>query len=117
MLSSLANALLLAVMLSFSHALLKWLSVQNAESHLQLLLRHWWILGLAIGIYVLIFLYYTYVLSYASISILYPVYTGLSILFVFLIGVVYFKEPYSGQHLLGCLLVVLGIFLMSGVRL
>lgn len=47
------------------------------------------------------------------ISILYPVYTGLSIVCVCFIGVYIFDEPFNSQHVIGGLLIVCGIILMS----
>lgn len=111
----LVNALFLASLLSFSHALLKWISIHKTQTHWQVLFQYWWIAGTAISIYVFIFFYYSYVLRSASISVLYPVYTGLSIVFVFVIGVFFFQEPWTWQHVAGCLLIIAGIFLVSGL--
>lgn len=113
---ALLNALFLAILLSFSHGLLKWVSTHGGEGHWQAIARHWWVLGGAMSVYVFIFFYYTYVLRQVSLNILYPVYTGLSIVLVFAMGVVMFKEPYSWQNVAGCILIIAGIFLVSGTR-
>ena len=115
LIKTLVNALFLSTLLSFSHGLLKWLSTQKTGGHLQTMIDYWWVVGGAICVYVFIFFYYAYVLRHISINILYPVYTGLSIVFVFSIGVLLFREPYNWQHMLGCFLIIIGIFLVSGI--
>ena len=112
----LLNAFFLAILLSFSHGLLKWLSTRAAGSYWQAALQYWWILGGAMGIYAFIFFYYAYILKYISISILYPVYTGLSIVLVSSMGVWFFNESWNWQHIAGCALIIAGIFMVSGIR-
>ncbi len=111
----LANALFLSLMLSFSHGLLKWISIQEGGSQIDVMFKFWWVLTTSIFIYVIIFFYYAYILRFASISILLPVYTGLSIIFVFIMGVWFFQEPWNWQHVAGCLLIIAGVFLVSGM--
>ncbi len=111
---ALLNAVLLASLLAFSHGLLKWLSQRQAHGYLQLLLEYWWVMGAAIGIYVFIFFYYAYVLRRVDLAVLYPAYTGLSIVLVFALGAWYFGEAVSAWQLLGCALIIGGIFLVSG---
>lgn len=109
------NGLFLALLLCFSHGLLKWISSRSSESYWQAALQYWWVMCGAISVYVFIFFYYAYILKYVSISILYPVYTGLSIVLVFTMGVFVFNEPYTWQHVAGCALIVAGVFLVSGM--
>lgn len=112
---ALFNALLLATLLTFSHGLLKWVSTHTNDSYLQTMLQYWWAMGLAISVYVFIFFYYAYILRSVDIAILYPVYTGLSIIFVFLMGIYFFNETASIWQLSGCILIISGILLVSGV--
>jgi len=114
LLPSLLNALLLASLLAFSHGLLKWVSSQQSESYLHSLTQYWWVIGLAIGIYVFIFFYYAYVLRTLAIGVLYPAYTGLSIVLVLLMGVWLFGENITLWQIAGCLLIICGIFLVTG---
>lgn len=107
-------ALFLASLLAFSHGLLRWIAAQKADGYLQLLTQYWWIVGVAIGIYVFIFFFYAYILRSIAISVLYPTYTGLSIIFVFLMGAWFFNESMNLWQLIGCFLIVCGIFLVSG---
>jgi len=113
-LTSVVNAIFLACLLTFSHGLLRWLSTQEAGSFVNCALQNWRVTGTAIAIYIFIFFYYAYILKFISISVLYPVYTGLSIIFVFLMGTFFFHEPYSMRHIIGCVLIIAGIYLVSG---
>ena len=112
---ALSNALLLATLLTLSHGLLKWVASHTSKNYIQTLLEYWWVIGLAISVYVFIFFYYAYVLRTVDIAILYPIYTGLSIIFVFLMGIYFFGESTSTWQLLGCGLIMSGIILVSGV--
>jgi multidrug transporter EmrE-like cation transporter len=111
---ALFNALLLASLLAFSHGLLKWIANQPSEDYWHSLLAYWWVFGLAIGIYGFIFFYYAYVLRTVAIGVLYPVYTGLSIVLVLLMGVWLFGEPITFWQVAGCVLIAGGIFLVTG---
>jgi len=112
--TTVCNALFLAMLLTFSHALLKWVSIQDAGSFLDIAYKYWWIIAVAIGVYVFIFFYYAFILRVTSISVLYPTYTGLSIVFVFVVGVFVFSEPVTGKQIFGCLLVLSGIYFVVG---
>lgn len=113
MISSLVNAFSLALLLSFSHGLLKWISIQKGSTQLESMFRYWWVLLLAVSVYVAIFLYYAYILRYIAISVLHPAYTGLSIVFIFVMGVWIFSEPYNLAQVVGCAMIITGIFLVS----
>ena len=112
--TSILNALLLATLLAFSHGLLKWVSAHSSNSYMQTLSEYWWVITIAIGIYVGIFFYYAYVLRTVPIGILYPTYTGLSVVFVFLIGIWLFGEPVSLVQVLGCAVIIAGVAMVSG---
>jgi len=112
--SALLNALMLASLLAFSHGLLKWVAIQKVDGYFDLLAQYWWIICVAIGIYVFIFFYYAYVLRFVQISTFYPIYTGLSIILVFLIGIGWFGETMRWPQAIGCLLIISGIFMVSG---
>lgn len=112
-LNSLGHALLLAFLLAFSHGLLKWVAIQKVDGYINILITHWFIITSAISIYVFIFFYYIYVLRGVSIAILYPTYTGLSIIFVLLIGISFFGESVNYLQIIGCLLIIGGVLLVS----
>jgi len=117
MLYSILNSLFLASLLAFSHGLLKWVSSQQIHvegGYFALLFKYWFFVGAAISVYVFIFFYYIYVLRNVNIGSFYAAYTGLSITFVFLIGIYYFQEPMQLPQLLGIFLIIVGIFLVSG---
>jgi small multidrug resistance pump len=110
----LVNALLLAALLTLSHGLLKWVSSHQSESFMQSLMNYWWAVGLALALYAFIFFYYIYVLRSVPIGYLYPVYTGLSIVFVFAMGVFLFDETVSISQLVGGTLILSGVALVTG---
>ena len=107
------NAVFLATLLAISHGMLKWASVNSDGTFWGLLRQWWWLLFLAISIYVFIFGYYTYILKYVQLNKLYPMYTGLSILLVFALGAIFFAEGVSTLKIIGCVFVVSGVLLLS----
>jgi small multidrug resistance pump len=112
----LLHALMLAGLLAGSHAVLKWVSLQAHESYAQLLLSQWKAILLALSVYGFIFFYYIIVLRSSPVSILYPVYTGLSVLFVLLVGRYFFHESVSAVQIAGACSILLGIVLMGSGR-
>lgn len=109
----LSHALILATLLASSHAMLKWASSQPHETYLAMLLGQWKAILAALALYGFIFFYYIVVLRSSPVSILYPVYTGLSVLFVLLAGRYVFSEPLSSVQVLGAGFVLAGIVLMG----
>jgi small multidrug resistance pump len=107
------NAILLATLLAFSHGIMKWVALRAKGSFFDLIIGNWLPLGCAIAIYVFLFLYYTQILRNTPLNLLYPIYGGLSILLVFLLGVLFFKEPASTSKVIGCALIVGGVFLVT----
>lgn len=102
------SALLLAAALTLAHALLR-----SATSHPPL--RIDWIArtGAALVLYSGVFFSYAFLLRYFDLSTLYPLYTGLSIIGVLLIGTVYFGESLSLQKIIGTATIIAGVFLLS----
>ncbi len=109
----LMHAAILATLLAASHALLKWVSVQAHDNYIQLLLSQWKGVLLALSIYGFIFFYYIIILRSSPVSILYPVYTGLSVLLVLLAGRFIFSEPINLAQMLGAGFILTGIILMG----
>jgi small multidrug resistance pump len=112
----LMHAVLLATLLASSHGILKWVSSQPHENYIQMLLEHWKAVFAALAVYGFIFFYYILVLRSSPVSILYPVYTGLSVLFVLLIGRLVFSEPLTSVQVFGAGFVLMGIVLMGSGR-
>lgn len=110
----LMHATILATLLATSHAVLKWVSVQAHDNYGHLLLSEWKGVLLALSLYGFIFFYYIVVLRSSPVTILYPVYTGLSVLLVLLVGHIVFSEPISPAQILGAGFVLIGIVLMGG---
>lgn len=107
----LTHAVVLASLLAFSHGVLKWVSSQAHSDYLELMLSQWKLVLFALSIYGLVFFYYILVLRSSPISTLYPVYTGLSVLCVMLIGRLVFQETISPNQILGAGLILAGIVL------
>jgi multidrug transporter EmrE-like cation transporter len=107
------HALLLASLLASSHGVLKWVSVQPHDSYFELLFSQWKYILLALMIYGFVFFYYILLLRTSPISSLYPIYTGLSVLAVMLIGRMVFSEAISILHGVGAALILTGIVLMG----
>lgn len=107
------HAFLLAALLSFSHAVLKWVSIQENESYWQLLLEQWKYILLALILYGLVFFYYIFVLRSSPISSLYPIYTGLSVFFVMVLGATVFDEAVTVSRAVGASLILAGIVVMG----
>jgi len=106
------NSLLLATLLASSHGVLKWVADQSQDDYSQLLAQ-WKYIGLALSIYGFIFFYYILVLRSSPVSLLYPVYTGLSVIFVLFVGRIFFDEPVGIFQALGVLAIVVGIVLLG----
>ena len=107
------HAFLLAALLASSHGVLKWVSVQPHEDYFELLLAQWKYILLALTIYGVVFFYYILVLRSSPISSLYPIYTGLSVLAVMLVGRIVFSETISLVHGIGAALVLSGIMVIG----
>ncbi|MBT9136615.1 MAG: Multidrug resistance protein EbrB [Firmicutes bacterium] len=73
-------------------------------------------LACALALYMIVFVAYAYALRSISISFLFPVYTGLSVVLVFLLGALLFGEKISVKSVAGCVLIVTGIVFMSSAQ-
>jgi len=113
MLLTIANTLFLATLLATSHSLMKWAALRVNESGPQAYIEHWWVVGLALTIYGFLFGYYIWVLRWVPLSTLYPAYTGLSVVLVMLVGVLYFSESAGARAWLGAALIVVGVLLIG----
>lgn len=111
--SIILSALLLASLLAASHGLLKWASLQQSTKPFSLLSKRSLGVGTSLGIYCLVIFLYIHVLRSQDITKLYPAYTGLSILLVLLIGVVFFNEKLAQPKIIGCVMIVVGVCLIG----
>lgn len=112
-LSVIGNAILLAALLVLAHGLLKWVAEHPAEDYFTLLMAHWVTVFISIGLYGFVFFYYAHLLKRLDITQLYPAYTGLSIVFLMVMGVMIFGEKVSIVEIGGCVMIIGGIFLVS----
>lgn len=107
------DVLLLSSLLASSHGLLKWAAQHSTNQPFSILSKHSLGVGASLGIYGLVMLLYIHVLRSQDITKLYPAYTGLSILLVLLIGVIFFREKLAKLQMIGCLLIIAGIYLVG----
>ena len=70
----------------------------------------------AMLIYVALFFYYSQLLQRFAMSRLYPVYSALSIMFVYAFGTLVFREPLTLRGLLGTALIIAGVLVVAGER-
>lgn len=112
-LSMIGNAILLAALLVFAHGLLKWVAQHPEPSYFSLLFNYWPAIIVSLGVYFFIFFYYAHLLKKHSISRLYPIYTGLSIVFLLLAGALVFHENITIMQVGGCISIIVGIFLVG----
>jgi small multidrug resistance pump len=108
MLSLILVALALATVLTISHALLRS-STTHAAFEPGWLLR----VGGALLLYGAVFLAYSWILKFFELSVLYPTYTALSILGVFLVGVLRFGEQFTVPKLIGMIAILAGVSLVA----
>jgi small multidrug resistance pump len=111
----LANSLFLAALLALSHGILKWVSVNGGQTLVGMLSRYWYFVVLALAIYGFVFFYYLLALKRFNLASLYSIYTGLAVLLVVLISLIFFEESLSKAQMLGCALIALGVALVGKV--
>jgi multidrug transporter EmrE-like cation transporter len=108
-----ANAVGIAFILAISHALLRHGAALGQEP-LEFP-RIAYTLA-AMLIYVAIFFYYSQLLQRFALSRLYPIYSALSIVFVYVFGTLFFREPLSLRGLFGTALVITGVLVVAADR-
>jgi multidrug transporter EmrE-like cation transporter len=107
------NALLLAFLLAASQGFLKWAARQRATPSFTILSKRTLGIGISLGIYGVVMLLYIHVLRSQDITKLYPAYTGLAILLVMLMGILFFKEKPTKSQMLGCIMIIAGVYLIG----
>jgi small multidrug resistance pump len=107
------DAALLAGVLALSHALMRTIGMRSSQKGLMdMLLSNWHLFLAALALYGFVFVYYTAALRHQKLALLYPLYTGLSVMLVLAAGVYHFGEGLSGPQIVGCLLMAAGIFMI-----
>lgn len=109
-LALLLNSLGLSLTLTLSHVLLRRGGLTGGAF---LSFPRLYYTGAALVLYMLIFLYYGYLLQRFRLSVFYPVYTTLSILFVFISGVLFFSEGLTVKAVVGIVFMLVGVVLLS----
>lgn len=107
-----AYSLLLAVLLTGAQALFKIFAItRNAQVDFGI--STLFPLGGALGLYFCVFLLYAQLLRRFELSLLYPSYTAVSVLLTYVAGVVFFHEPASARAGVGCLLLIVALYLIA----
>lgn len=112
-LSIILYALLLAFLLAASQGFLKWAARQQPSSPdtFTILSKRTAGIGASLALYGVVMLLYIHVLRSQDITKLYPAYTGLAILLVMLMGIVLFKEKPNSIQMIGCVMIIAGVYL------
>lgn len=98
----------LAATLTLSHALLRAASAYTP-------MESAWAIRVfaALTLYTIVFFVYTYLLKHFDLSALYPIYTALSVIGVFVVGVVFFGESVSMIKIIGAAFLLGGIAMIA----
>jgi multidrug transporter EmrE-like cation transporter len=108
----LASAVL-AVLLATANVLLKMVSAVETDTGIEMYIASPMKILFSISLYFGVFLLYPYVLRLYPMSIVFPVYLGLTIMLIMLSGVVLFDEKIALSQIAGSVLLVIGIALIS----
>jgi small multidrug resistance pump len=106
-------AALLALLLTVSHILLKITSTSSSNSAIDMYIDNAGKILIALVIYFGVFLIYPYVLRFFPISVIFPIYTGLTMLLVMISGSAFFGEKIQLIQYIGAVLLVSGIALIT----
>lgn len=108
------HLLFLATSLTMAQLLLRT-AIANAAGagFMQLILSQWLLVLAALLLFGVNFFYYTFALQQAPIAALYPAYTAMTLVLVFLAGVLLFHESASPLKVSGLVLICPGIFLIQ----
>ena len=67
----------------------------------------------ALSLYFAVFVIYAQMLRKLPLSLLYPTYTALSVLFTYGVSVVFFREQVSLRSIAGCIMLITAIYLIA----
>lgn len=104
----------LAILLAVSHSILRHVAGEGSGQSAPAMMRdHWALVLVAVGIYGLVFLLYLLALRTEKMSLLYPAYTGLSVLLVAASATLLFGESLRPVQIAGVALVAAGLVAMG----
>lgn len=101
-------SLILAAVLTLSHMLIRLAA--PIPKHSIAWMAH---MVAALALYFCVFISYSFLLKRFHLSALYPVYTALTILGVFAVGVIIFKEPVTTTKIVGLVAILSGVSLLA----
>jgi len=102
----------LAVLLTGAQILFKIYAVSR-DADVGLDVRQFLPLGGALILYFVVFVLYAQALRKLELSLLYPSYTALSVLLTYLAGVWVFREQFTLRAGLGCVLLIVSLYLIA----
>lgn len=109
-------AALLAVALAVANIFLKLAAGGGQQSALELYTNNIGKISIALFFYFGVFLVYPLLLKHFPLNVIFPIYTGLTILFVTIAGVLMFEEKFALHQLVGVGLLIAGIVLISWTK-
>ena len=112
-LSATFYAALLAFGLTIAHAFLKSAADGDHQSAIELYTQNIGKIGTALFFYFGVFLIYPVLLRYYPLNLFFPIYTGLTILFVAVAGNLFFDEKFTALQIAGMGFLIIGIALIS----
>lgn len=109
-------AALLAIALAVANIFLKLAASGEQQSAIELYTNNVGKISIALFFYFGVFLVYPLLLKHFPLNVIFPVYTGLTILFVTFAGILMFEEKFAFHQLLGVGLLIAGIILISWTK-
>ena len=106
-------AALLAIALAVANVFLKLAANSGEHSALEMYSNNVGKIGIALFFYFGVFLIYPLLLKHFPLNVIFPVYTGLTILFVTLAGVLMFEEKFALHQFFGVSLLITSVALIS----
>jgi small multidrug resistance pump len=106
-------AALLAIALTIANIFLKLAASAGQQTVYELYTNNIGKISIALFFYFGVFLVYPLLLKYFPLNVIFPVYTGLTILFVTFAGAFLFQEKFALHQFVGIALLIIGIVLIS----
>ena len=105
------NAAFLAALLAGAQVMFKLFATHRRDDLLYL--QQYFPLAGALGLYFAVFIIYANMLRKLPLSLLYPTYTALSVLFTYGVSVFFFREQVSPRSIAGCVMLIIAIYLIA----
>jgi small multidrug resistance pump len=103
----------IALLMATANILLKMVSAVETDTGIEMYTASPIKFLISIGLFFGVFLLYPYVLRFYPMSIVFPCYTGITVLLIMLSGAFLFDEKIALPQIAGSILLVIGIALIS----